>query len=185
MIIVVGLGNPGRQYANTRHNIGFMILDKLCEMKQLQFKRTLTLHARFAVVPDEKRDTVLLVKPLTFMNNSGRVVKGFCKKYDIGLDKMLIIYDDADLEIGKIKFKKEGSSAGHKGMESIIQALGTDCINRLRVGIGRPFDAAQDLTEYVLTEFTNQEKKMVEDVVSKAALLCLDWISYPQALHWA
>ena len=159
--LVVGLGNPGPGYAKTRHNAGFMVLDRLAEEEGLVFR--------------EKNDALLaewgrgwLLKPLTYMNLSGRAVAPFVRKKGIPLHRLLVVHDDLDLPLGKIRLKRGGSSGGQKGVASIIQALGDDGFDRLRIGIGRP-PPGMDAARYVLSPFTQEEEKLFAKVLEAAA----------------
>lgn len=171
----MGLGNPGKKYLNNRHNIGYMVLDRLVETKALNFRRSLSWGAKIARVKI-KGETVLFVKPLTFMNNSGRCVKKFYEKYNLDFQNILAVYDDVDLDLGRIKFRIKGSSAGHKGMDSIMDALGTDQIHRIKIGIGKPQEGNEDLVDYVLSDFDQDQIKVLKRLIPKAAECCWDWI---------
>ena len=173
MRIIVGLGNPGRKYAATRHNAGFMILDRLAKMHLVRFKRSFINSAYIAKARKNSHD-VLLVKPVAFMNNSGVCVKKIVSHYGIKRDNILIVYDDVDLTLGVMRFRTKGRSAGHKGMDSIIQYLDTDLIHRIRIGIGKP--NSEDLSDYVLSGFIDEEKKEFAAIVQKACRCCWDWI---------
>ena len=135
MKLIVGLGNPGRQYADSRHNIGFLVLRALAA--DAVFKRepnVFSLTAKIRI----NREAHLLALPLTFMNLSGSAVEALCDKFDISLSDLLIVCDDLDLEFGSMRLKAKGSSAGHRGIQSIIESLGSNDFARLRIGIGRP-----------------------------------------------
>ena len=159
--LVVGLGNPGPGYAKTRHNAGFRVLDRLAEEEGLVFR--------------EKSDALLaewdrgwLMKPLTYMNLSGRAVAPFVRKKGIPLDRLLVVHDDLDLPLGKIRLKRGGSSGGQRGVASIIESLGDDGFDRLRIGIGRP-PPGVDAARYVLSPFTPEEEKTFAKVLEAAA----------------
>ena len=173
MRIIVGLGNPGRKYSATRHNAGFMVLDRLAKTHSVRFRKSILNSAYIAKV-EKKRWQVLLVKPATFMNNSGICVKKIMVHYNIEIDDILIVYDDVDLELGTIRFRTKGRSAGHKGVNSIIQYLNTDLIQRIRIGIGKP--DSEDISDYVLSDFTDTEKAVFDTVVQKASRCCWSWI---------
>jgi len=176
--IIVGLGNPGKKYQHTRHNIGFMVLDRLGQREELKFKKSFRCHARIARAHLEGND-VMLAKPALFMNNSGISVRGVLKKYKTQPEDLLVIYDDADLPLGRMLFKLRGSCAGHRGIDSIIECLSTEEIPRLRIGIGRP--QSGDLVEYVLSPFSSPEESAVDTVLERAVSFCFDWLKKPAA----
>ncbi len=153
MKMIAGLGNPGKEYEGTRHNVGFMVLDYFVDGFNLEkkFQANVAVHN----VNGEK---VIFVKPVTFMNNSGVAVSKVAKFYDISSEDILVIHDDMDLELGTFKIKNHGSSGGHNGIKSIIQALGTDSFCRLKVGIGH---AKDDTIDYVLGKFNKNESKIL------------------------
>ncbi len=134
--LVVGLGNPGTRYASSRHNVGFMVADRFAKQHHLEFARK-RFNAQYAEGQVEG-NRVIVVKPQTFMNSSGDAVGKFFSFFKIEPQKMLVIYDDLDLPLGKIRLRAQGSSGGHHGMESIISRIGTSDFPRLRIGIGRP-----------------------------------------------
>ena len=173
MKIIFGLGNYGQKYKNNRHNIGWMVVDSLVNAQELNFKRSFKFTAFVTKAKIDDQD-VLLVKPRTFMNNSGLCAKKLFKYYKLPPEEILVVYDDVDLRPGKIRFKKEGSSGGHRGMASVIEALGTENINRLRVGIGR--DSRLDTSDYVLADFSRQEKEVLPEIITEAVSVCRDWV---------
>ena len=162
MIIVVGLGNPGKKYLNTRHNIGFEAIDQLAkENKFPEFK----LAKKFnALVSKEKE--MILAKPQTFMNNSGQPVKTLYSFYKP--KELIIIHDDIDLPLGKIRISKNRGSAGHKGVESIIKELGFKDFTRIRIGIQPEKDVVQNVEKFVLQKFKKQEKELIESTIQEA-----------------
>ena len=172
MKLIVGLGNPYKRYKNTRHNVGFMVVDKIAKDKGVKWRKQFFSK----VCVGRLKEEVMLAKPLIFMNNSGVVVRDLVKKYRVSLTDLLVVYDDVDLPLGKIRFKPKGGSGGHKGMGSIIECLGTEMISRVKVGIGRPEDG--DLVNFVLSDFSSQERNLIEKVIEKAADCCLDWIEF-------
>lgn len=163
--LIVGLGNPGKKYADTRHNVGFTAIKRLADKFDIKNvdKDCEALIAKGKV----KKTKLLLAQPLTYMNNSGRAVSKLVDKYDIDLDKLVVIYDDLDLPPGKIRVKARGGSGGHKGLNSIINYLKTDEIHRIRIGIGRPLEPDLDVVDYVLLKFTDQQKKEIDEALSK------------------
>jgi len=172
--IIFGLGNPGQKYKNNRHNIGYMVVEELAAGLSAKFKRSLVLGAQIAKAKKDGQD-IILVKPRTFMNNSGLSAKKIAAKYKVRSQDILIIYDEIDLALGEIRFRQKGSCAGHRGMSSIISALGTEQINRLRVGIGG--SQAQELSDYVLSDFSKKEKVILDETINKATCACFDWTS--------
>lgn len=175
MKIIVGLGNPGKKYLSTRHNIGFMVLDRLSQTKKTKFKRSFTLQALIAKVNIED-NLILLIKPSVFMNNSGRIIEVLLKKYKLIPADFLIVYDDIDLALGVLRFKIRGSSGGHRGMQSIIETLGGSNIDRIRCGIGRP-QPDIDAAGYVLSDFLKPELDSVNSLIDRACFCCCDWVS--------
>ena len=162
MIAIIGLGNPGEKYKNTRHNVGFMAIDKFAEKNDFpEFKLQKKSNALIS-----KKEDILLVKPQTFMNESGKAVKEILKNNPA--ENLIIIHDDIDLPVGKIKIIKERGSAGHKGVESIIQSIGNEGLIRFRIGIGGIKDV--EAMKIVLKNFSTEEQKIVEETVAKTAL---------------
>jgi len=165
---VVGLGNPGIKYENTRHNIGFMVLDRLVSWGGASVyppkKKSsyLSMTGIIAGVP------VILVKPLTFMNRSGEAVNTVLRYYEMPLERLLVIHDDLDIPVGQIKFVSKGGAAGHNGVRSIIKSLGSREFSRLKIGIGRP-DSPVPIEKYVLSGFLPVEAKKIEKVIELAA----------------
>jgi len=162
---VVGLGNPGSKYEFTRHNIGFRIVDNLARDMETEFKKAKSYYSLISrgMINNHK---VILVKPQTFMNLSGRAVNRVVSYYKIPLQDLLIVYDDLNLELGKIRIRKRGSAGGHKGMESIMQYLNSEDIPRLRVGIGNPsLNFNFDCVSYVLSNFNNDEEDKIKGTI--------------------
>ena len=163
--IIVGLGNPGREYENTRHNIGCMAVDKIAaewgiEISRLRFK-SLAGEGKFG------GKKIILVKPQTYMNRSGHAVQSFLRFYKTGLENLLVIHDDLDLPFGSIRIRESGGSGGQRGMESIIGQLGSPDFARLRLGIGRP-PGRMNPADYVLKKFRNNEQVDLDLVLSAA-----------------
>jgi PTH1 family peptidyl-tRNA hydrolase len=162
---VVGLGNPGLKYEFTRHNIGFRIVDSLAQDIEVEFKKVKSYYSLISrgMVNNHK---VMLVKPQTFMNLSGRAVSKAVSYYKIPIQDLLIVYDDLNLELGQIRIRKKGSTGGHKGIESIMQYLDSEEIPRLRIGIGSPLvNFNFDYVSYVLSNFNNEEKDKIGEVI--------------------
>ena len=165
MKIVVGLGNPGVKYEFTRHNIGFRIIDNLAQDIGIEFKKVKSYYSLISrgMINNYK---VILVKPQTFMNLSGRAVNKIVSYYKIPFQDLLIVYDDLNLELGQIRIRKRGSSGGHKGMESIIQYLNSEDIPRLRVGIGSPLvNSDLNCISYVLSVFEAEEREKTKGII--------------------
>lgn len=167
MYLIVGLGNPGQEYEETRHNAGFLALDCLAKRHKISFNlnKCQSLAGRGKVSGKD----VLLVKPLTYMNRSGIAVKCFVFEHEIEPDKIIVIYDDIDLPFGKIRIREKGGSGGHRGVDSIIKELGASEFVRIRIGIGRPPAGKVDVVEYVLSPFLPKEKEEFEVTLEEVA----------------
>ena len=164
-LLIFGLGNPGFEYENTRHNIGFQAIDALSDQWRIEISKI-----RFQSLTGNgvvRKQQVFLIKPQTFMNNSGNAVHSFLRFYKVEPSRLLIILDDLDLPFGKIRIRNNGGSAGHKGMQSIISRIGTNDFARLRIGIGRP-PGKMDPMDYVLKKFPEKSKFDLNLVLSKA-----------------
>jgi PTH1 family peptidyl-tRNA hydrolase len=178
MRLIVGLGNPGRGYAHNRHNIGFVCLNHLAKTHGIGFDRKQG-QARIGT-GEIAGDKVVLAKPQTHMNLSGQSVSLLVKRFNISLNNLLVIHDDLDLPLGKIRIRYNGSSGGHKGVDSIVSELGSQEFTRLRVGIGRPTMTATEISEadiidYVLGDFTADQAQTMAEVIPRVseAILCL------------
>ncbi len=176
MKMIIGLGNPGKPYEHTRHNIGFDVVDELANrfnspLTQMKFKGMYTVIHQ----PEGK---VLLVKPLTYMNLSGECIVPLMDYYDISEDQIVVIYDDLDLAVGKLRLRQKGSAGGHNGIKSIIQHLGTQEFNRIRVGVDRP-PAGMKVPDYVLSKFSTDEKPLMDEALKKSADACEKWLTSP------
>jgi PTH1 family peptidyl-tRNA hydrolase len=163
MWLVAGLGNPGEKYAGTRHNVGFTVIDELAHSASIQLKsRTKNcIHGR-GFVEDKG---LILIKPLTFMNLSGAAVQEALRKHD-DITKLVVIHDDLDLSPGTIKIRKSGSSGGHRGIESIIERVGSKDFIRLKIGIGRSVRIPPE--EYVLRPFYKKERPLIDEAIHNA-----------------
>lgn len=161
--IIVGLGNPGRQYEATRHNVGFMVLDRLAARAGAVFQSNPRWQCHLTKLPD---DGTLLVKPQTFMNLSGRAVQQVLGFYKWPAAQMLVVYDDAALPLGTLRFREKGSAGGHNGIKSIIQHLGTDAFPRLKFGIGG--SGPGEMVGHVLGKFRPEELELFENTLAKA-----------------
>jgi len=180
MKLIVGLGNPGRIYAGNRHNIGFMCLNHFAKAHSIRFDKK---QGKARIGSGEVAGSeVVLARPHTYMNQSGQAVSRLVKKFNVSLDDLLVIHDDLDLPLGKIRIRHGGGSGGHKGIESIITELKSQDFSRLRVGIGRPTIVESsteisdaDIVTYVLSDFTPDEKHTMTKVIPKVGetILCL------------
>ena len=159
MTIIIGLGNPGEQYKNTRHNVGFMAVDAFA--KKNDFPEFKLQKKSNALISD--KDGVVLVKPQTFMNESGKAVKEIIKNKSV--ENLVVIHDDIDLPLGKMKIIKERGSAGHKGVESIIENIGNEGLIRIRIGIGS--ENKIEAMKIVLKNFSSQEQEIMDQVIEK------------------
>jgi PTH1 family peptidyl-tRNA hydrolase len=171
--LIVGLGNPGRKHANNRHNVGFQCLDRLAEALGLSFSRR--KHKALLAQGETAGIKVILAKPQTFMNLSGEAVERLAHFYQVTPENILVIYDDLDLPVGKIRLRPEGGSGGHKGMKSIIEHLGTNGFCRLRVGIGRPPHG--DPVDYVLGDFTPDERIAMDEARERVVSAVELWLA--------
>ncbi|MGA9350391.1 MAG: aminoacyl-tRNA hydrolase [Anaerolineae bacterium] len=171
--LIVGLGNPGRKYAGNRHNAGFQCLDRLAEAWGLSFSKR--KHKALLAQGEIASLTTILAKPQTFMNLSGEAVERLARFYKLPPEGFLVIYDDLDLPLGKIRLRPEGGSGGHRGMNSIIEHLGTGGFPRLRVGIGRP--TRGDPVNYVLSDFAPDERMAIEEAYERAVSAVELWLA--------
>lgn len=165
--LVVGLGNPGDRYAETRHNIGAWVVERLADRLGVRLRkvRFMALHAAEASVEGER---VLLARPQTFMNVSGPPVASFIRKRNVDLDRVVVAHDEIDLPFGSLKLKRGGSTAGHNGLRSLVSAIGSSDFVRVRLGVGRP-PGRQDPADYVLRPFAKAERDDAELLVEEAA----------------
>jgi PTH1 family peptidyl-tRNA hydrolase len=172
--LIVGLGNPGREYRDNRHNVGFMLIDRLAVKLNLRFTR---LQSRALVASGaHEENKVILAKPQTFMNLSGQAVQGLVRFYKLPLTNLLVVHDDLDLPTGAIRIRPDGGSAGQKGMSSILEKLGTDEFPRLRLGIGRPPGQMQ-APDYVLQDFSEREMTIVNESLGRAVEAVETWLA--------
>ena len=182
MWLIAGLGNPGLAYRGTRHNVGFLVVDELASRGEMSLKKR-KMGARYAS-GWLKEEEVTLIKPLTFMNRSGLSVGSAARWYKIEPKDLLVIHDDMDMEVGKLRIRLSGSSGGHRGLESIIPELGTTDFPRLKIGIGRPAENAE-VVGHVLSPFAPDEKRVIDEAVARAAdaveRIILE--GYPQAMN--
>jgi PTH1 family peptidyl-tRNA hydrolase len=163
--LIVGLGNPGSAYSGNRHNIGFMVIDRLIEHYGVKVRKR--CQSELAQV-DPPGPLIFLQKPQTFMNCSGDAVKKFCRREKISPAEILVIYDDLDLKPGRLRIRFGGGAGGHNGIRSLTARMGTPDYGRLRLGIGRPASSAM-VSDYVLQDFAQCEKELIDEVVAAAA----------------
>ena len=164
MKMIAGLGNPGRKYAGTRHNVGFDVLNLLADRHRLEWESA----PADAIMAKWRAPGVLLAKPLTFMNLSGHAVGELLRYFKIDLSDLLIVVDDVNLELGRLRARAAGSAGGHNGLKSLIAQLGTGEFARVRIGVGRG-DARRDLADHVLATFDPDERTIVAETVSRTA----------------
>lgn len=165
MIIIAGLGNPGRKYAKTRHNVGFMVVDELAKNYRLKFKKEneyLIAEGRI------ENKNIIIIKPTTYMNFSGIAVKKLINReiFNSLPNSLIVVHDDLDLPLGKIKIKINGSSGGHRGVQSIIDSIETKDFIRVKIGIGK--DPSQNASDYVLSPFTETQRAIIKEKISDA-----------------
>ncbi len=173
MKLVVGLGNIGAEYADTPHNAGFGVVDELACQASCVMRRSLSFRAltgRLELAGEE----VMMVKPLTYMNLSGTAVAAIMGYRKIEIADLLVIVDDADIELGKIRIRKNGSSGGHKGIDSIIGSIGSQDFPRVRIGVGRSSEGAHGLVAHVLKPFKGDELEMFNKVIKETAKAVVD-----------
>jgi PTH1 family peptidyl-tRNA hydrolase len=166
MKLIAGLGNPGEKYQHNRHNIGFMAIDKLAQESGVKFKKEAIFEADVAnfFLNQEK---IYLVKPTTFMNNSGRAITALLTYYNVLLEDFIVIYDDLDLAVGKLRLRLKGSAGGHNGVKSIISYLKTQEFNRIKVGVGRPSHNHSSVVNYVLGDFPKVQEPQINSALTR------------------
>jgi peptidyl-tRNA hydrolase, PTH1 family len=175
MKIIIGLGNTGNKYKNTRHNIGFSLIDLLSKKLDSESFKKFKDCSEISKTKYLDED-IILVKPTTFMNNSGLCVRKILDFYKEKIENILILVDDYNLDVGNIRFRKNGSSGGHNGLKSIIECLGTEEFQRLRLGIGKP--EHKTLSDFVLSSFTPSETKNINGMLTSALDACLVWVEF-------
>jgi PTH1 family peptidyl-tRNA hydrolase len=172
--LAVGLGNPGRDYRSNRHNVGFMLLDRLAARLGLTFSR---YQFKALVTKGEyQQQKLVLAKPQTFMNLSGQAVSALVRFYKVPMENLLVVYDDVDLPLGTLRLRPAGGSAGQKGMTSIIEKLGTQDFPRLRIGIGRP-SGRMEAAAYVLQDFSTAETELLSITLDRAVDAVLTFVT--------
>lgn len=168
MYLIVGLGNPGKEYAGTRHNVGFDTIDYLAKKNNVTINKM-----KFNAVYGEYKlnnEKIILFKPLTYMNLSGNAIKQIINYYKISLDKLIVIYDDIDISLGSLRIRPHGSSGTHNGMKSIIYQLQSDKFKRIRIGIGRNTNSDMSLADFVLHKFSKDERQFIDETIENASL---------------
>ena len=175
MKLIVGLGNPGNEYTNTRHNMGFMVIDKILNELNLNF--TKNKHKGVYVQTKIKGNDVIILKPMTYMNLSGDSIKEVMNYFKINVDDILVFYDDMDTNVGSLRLRLSGSAGGHNGLKSIIANLGTDKFKRIRVGIGK--DPQIDIINYVLGKPKKEDLDKIDEATTKAMKAAIDFVSIP------
>lgn len=172
MFLIVGLGNPGSQYENTRHNIGFKVVDNIAKEYNIALNRQ-----KFKGVCGEgfiNGEKVILLKPTTYMNLSGESIREVVEFYKLSSDNVLVIYDDISLDVGRLRIREKGSAGGHNGIKSIIAHLGTDIFPRIKVGVGQP---DVDLVNYVLGKFSKEEMEVLNESIDASTKAVRDIIN--------
>ena len=175
MKLIIGLGNPGLRYINTRHNIGFKVVKLLAKNHDIKINRNeFGSKTGSCLIAGDK---VILAMPQLFMNLSGGPVRSLIVYHRIKNEDVLVVCDDVNLKTGLLRIKPQGSAGGHNGLKSIIAGIGADSFSRLRVGVGRE-NLKGDITDFVLGEFTTQEQKLLPDILSQAAEACENWVEH-------
>ncbi len=175
MKLIVGLGNPGRIYSKTRHNVGFMVIDEFAKKEGISFATKVKFKGQF-VQTTVKNQSVILLKPHTFMNLSGESVLAVKQFYNIKEEDIIVIYDDLDLASGIVRIRQKGSSGGHKGLKSIIDCLNTENFHRLRIGIDR--DELIPVVDYVLGKFTDEQSDEINQAIMISLDVIYDWLEH-------
>jgi len=163
--LIVGLGNPGKEFKFSRHNIGFLVINRLARTNGIALEKR-KFKSRWGI-GEISGHRVILAKPYTFMNLSGEALKRFQEEFELESPQLIVIQDDLDLDFGRIKIKEKGGNGGHKGIRSIIDVMGGGTFTRVKVGIGRPHKD-MDLTDYVLQPFDERQRNLLDEVISKA-----------------
>ncbi len=173
MKLIIGLGNPGKEYQDTRHNIGFCVIDELALAKKVKLMYKSTLYSDIGEF-EQDGQTILLAKPQTYMNCSGQAVQAIVQSYKLSLEDILVVLDDIYLPVGYFRIRSTGSAGGHNGLASIVEALETDLIPRLRIGVGSPNQ--NELRAYVLSDFNPEELKEMRGSLQKILSVIEDFL---------
>jgi PTH1 family peptidyl-tRNA hydrolase len=168
MKLIVGLGNPGREYRDTRHNVGFMVVDEVARRHGIDWASGPSQIAETLIAKRFGDEPVMMAKPLTYMNNSGDAVAGLVRYFAVDHDDLFVVVDEAALPFGRLRARAHGSAGGHNGLKSIIERLGTTEFSRLRLGVGRG-DGRRDLADHVLARFERGEQADLETLITRAA----------------
>ena len=175
MKLIIGLGNPGKEYEKTRHNVGFMCIDTFLESLNVNVDSGKEKFQGVYYKLNYKGEDFLILKPFTYMNLSGNSVKEIMSFYKISIEDIIVIHDDVDLPVGYIRIRENGASGGHNGIKSIIQCLGSENFKRIRVGI----DKGEDMIKHVLTKFKGTEKELIDDACVKVCKALGDYLTMP------
>jgi len=175
MYLIIGLGNPGKKYQNNKHNVGFKVLDKLSKDHKIKLNKTKfnSIYGKGSICSEE----VILIQPQTFMNLSGEAVIKFLKWHKLNPENLIVIYDDMDLPLGKIRIRLSGRSGGHNGIKSILENIKTQDFPRIRIGIDKPPEKMSP-EKYVLTNFNKQEREIINSSISDACEAILKSLKY-------
>ncbi|MBY7141609.1 aminoacyl-tRNA hydrolase [Virgibacillus sp. NKC19-3] len=177
MKCIVGLGNPGKKFKDTRHNVGFMVIEELLKRHQWKLNKK-KFNGKYAIESSTQGEKVILLEPQTYMNLSGQSIKPLMDYYNMDVEDVLIIYDDLDLPPGKIRLRQKGGHGGHNGIRSTIDHLGTKDFKRLRLGIGRPTTQVP-VIDYVLGSFSKGQQEEIDKSINLAADACEAWMEKP------
>ncbi len=169
MKLIVGLGNPGKKYSDSKHNIGFMVLDTFAKANKINYKKSIRFISEIAVLNE-----CILLKPKTYMNNSGLAIRKVCDFYKIPSEDVLVVFDDLNLPFAKLRLRRTGSAGGHNGIKSLIAHLGTEDFNRLRVGIGR--NDNKEMKDDVLSNFSKSEMKILNELQTEICSIIEEFI---------
>ncbi len=172
MKLIVGLGNPGKEYEKTRHNMGFMVMDEIAKKLNMEYNKSKFNGLYFDI--NLNGEKVIFLKPQKYMNLSGEVVRDYVNFFKINIEDILIIVDDLDMSLGKVRLKKKSSSGGHNGLKSIFFNINTNDIKRIKIGIGN--DKLKDTKDYVLSKINNEEYKLLDNSIKLASKIALEFI---------
>jgi PTH1 family peptidyl-tRNA hydrolase len=175
MFLIVGLGNPGKKYDNTYHNIGFKVLDEYAKSKGVNISKKKEKALIFEGIIDGKK--IILIKPQTFMNLSGKSVYALSKRFRVKPSHILVVFDDIDLELGSVRFRQEGSGGTHNGMKDVVKFLNTNKVPRIKMGVGNDPKGKQTLADYVLSNISKQKLEILEESVNTAVELIDEFIA--------